>query len=95
MGRSIISNARKCYVCGSENALEKHHCIFGTANRKKAESDGLWVYLCQRDHEAVHNSDICEKRALQELAQEKWESKYGNRDEFIKKYGKSYLGEKQ
>lgn len=91
MARSIISNARKCYVCGAEIGLEKHHCIFGTANRKKAESDGLWCYLCHRDHQAVHNEDIWEKRALQELAQEKWEAKYGTREEFIERYGKSYL----
>lgn len=91
MGRSIISNAKKCYVCGAVNGLEKHHCLFGTANRKKAEEDGLWVYLCNRDHQAVHHQDIWEKKALQELAQEKWESKYGNREAFMKRYGKNYL----
>lgn len=91
MGKSIISNTKKCFLCGSENDLEKHHCIFGTANRKKAEEDGLWVYLCHRDHQAVHNQDIWEKKALQELAQEKWELKYGLRQQFIERYKKSYL----
>ena len=91
MARSIISNVRRCYLCGSENALEKHHCIFGTSARRKAEEDGLWVYLCHRDHQAVHNQDIWEKRALQEIAQEHWQEKYGTKDQFIKRYGKSYL----
>lgn len=91
MSKSIISNARKCYVCGSEYDLEKHHCIFGTANRSKADSDGLWVYLCHRDHQAVHNQDIWEKKALQEIAQTKYEEKTGSREDFIKRYGKSYL----
>lgn len=89
--KSIISNAKKCYICGSESDLEKHHCVFGTANRKKADSDGLWVWLCHRDHQAIHNQDIWEKKALQEIAQEHWEEKNGTRDDFIKRYGKSYL----
>lgn len=89
--RSIISNSKRCYVCGSDYQLEKHHTIFGTANRTKADKDGLWVYLCHRDHQAIHNQDIWEKRALQEISQTKWEEKYGNREAFIKRYGKSYL----
>ena len=44
--KSIISDAKKCYICGSVHDLEKHHCVFGTASRKKADRDGLWVYLC-------------------------------------------------
>lgn len=89
--RSIISNVKRCYVCGSECDLEKHHCIMGTANRKKAEEDGLWVYLCHRDHHAVHNEDIWEKQALQQIAQQHWEQKNGTTDDFIKRYGRSYL----
>lgn len=33
-----------CFICGSEKQLELHH-IFGGANRKKADDDGLTVYL--------------------------------------------------
>lgn len=91
MARSIISNVRKCYLCGSQTDLEKHHCIFGTAGRKKAESDGLWVYLCHRDHQAVHNQNIQGKKALQEIAQGKWELENGSREDFIERYGRSYL----
>ena len=90
MSKSIISNAKRCYLCGSEQNLERHHCIFGTSARRKAESDGLWVYLCHRDHMAVHNEEIWEKKALQEIAQEKYELKH-SRQEFIERYGKSYL----
>jgi len=91
MSKSLLSNAKKCYVCGSEYNIEKHHVIFGTANRKKADDDGLWCYLCHRDHQAVHNQDIWEKKALQKIGQEKWESHFGSKDDFIKRYGKSYL----
>ena len=89
--KSIISNAKRCYVCGSDYCLEKHHTIFGTANRKKADQDGLWVWLCHRDHQAVHNQNIWEKKALQEISQEKWEERNGSRESFIERYGKSYL----
>lgn len=88
--KSIISNAKSCYLCGKTFNLEKHHCIFGTANRKKADQDGLWVNLCHDCHQAIHNQDIWEKKALQEIAQEKWELK-NTREAFIKRYGKSYL----
>ena len=37
--KSIISDAKKCYICGSVHDLEKHHCVFGTASRKKADRD--------------------------------------------------------
>lgn len=45
--KSIISNAKKCYLCGAENCqLEKHHIMNGP-KRDFAEADGLYVYLCQ------------------------------------------------
>jgi len=89
--KSIVSNAKRCYICCSENNLEKHHMIFGTANRKKADEDGLFVNLCHNCHQAIHNQNIWEKKALQEIAQERWEHCKGTREEFIKRYGKSYL----
>lgn len=33
-----------CFICGSEKQLELHH-IFGGANRKKADDDGLCISL--------------------------------------------------
>lgn len=93
MGRtSIISNAKKCYICGSSLDLEKHHCIFGTASRSKAEADGLWVYLCRNCHHGVHNENVYAKRSLQMKAQLCWEEKNGkNAAQFIQRYGRSYL----
>jgi len=89
--RSLINNSKECYICGSTYNIEKHHMVFGSANRKKADEDGLWCNLCHSCHQAVHNQDIWEKKALQELAQEKYEEKIGTREQFIKRYGKSYL----
>ena len=89
--KSIISDAKKCYICGSVHDLEKHHCVFGTASRKKADRDGLWVYLCHSCHYGVHNSNIYAKRSLQIKAQQCWQERFGDEDQFIQRYGRSYL----
>lgn len=89
--KSIISNDKRCFLCGKTENLEQHHCIFGTANRSKADKDGLWVWLDHNCHQVVHTFNVKDKKLLQGLAQSQWEYKYGNREEFIKRYGKSYL----
>ncbi len=89
--KSIINEEYRCNNCGSPFNLERHHCIFGTANRKKAEEDGLWVWLCHDCHHGVHNGNNWLKEMLQKEAQEYWEEEYGDRDAFIKRYGRSYL----
>ena len=92
MGRaSIISNEKKCYICGRTLDLEKHHCIFGTANRKKADQDGLWVWLCHDCHYGVHNANIYAKRSLQQKAQTRWMEEYGDEQQFIDRFGRGYL----
>lgn len=94
MSKSIMQEKKECYICKTTLDLDKHHCIHGTANRKLADKDGLWVYLCTYHHtmsnEAVHQNSA-KDRKLKEIAQAVWESKLGTREEFIKRYGKSYL----
>ena len=97
MAKSVINTlftdgSKKCFICNSTYNIEKHHCVFGRAERKKAESDGLWLYLCANHHYAVHNSDAKLKKNLQELAQ-RFYMKVNNASEedFIKRYGRSYL----
>ena len=91
MAKSIISNDRRCYICGSNWNLEKHHCLFGTANRKKADKDGLWVYLCHDCHNRVHTDIPFHKYNLKQIAQKAWQLKYGDTDAFIDRYGRNYL----
>lgn len=92
--RSIINNSAACYICGRP-ASEIHHCIFGTGKRKLADEDGLTVPLCSSCHHAIHNPannfDQSMQNALKKLAEEAWEQKYGSKDDFIKRYGRSYL----
>lgn len=89
--KSIINEEFKCNICGRIFNLERHHCIFGTANRTKAEEDGLWVWLCHDCHYGIHNGNNWAKELLQKEAQEEWEKEYGSREDFIKRYGRSYL----
>lgn len=94
MARSIISNEKKCYITKATQGLQKHHIFFG-AYRKKAEEDGLWVWL-RFDWHTGQNYSVHQDRKLDLLlkmiAQKKYEEKH-SRKEFIKRYGKNYLGE--
>ena len=92
MSKSIISNEKKCYICGRTINLHIHHIMFGK-NRKKADEDGLTVYLCYDHHEGTngvhgkkgHELDI----KLKKISVEIW-CKYYNKTEedFRERYGK-------
>lgn len=90
--KSIIhtDNTDCCFLCG-QYATETHHCIHGTANRKLADQDGLTVRLCNRCHRNLHDKGTLDKE-LQRIAQQKWMEANGKTlDEFIRRYGRSYL----
>lgn len=88
-----------CYYCGRNgngDPLEKHH-IFGAANRKKSEQDGLFVWLCgdrcHRNGERAVHRDKFTMRLFHEIGQKAWEEHYGTRKDFMKRYHKNYLEE--
>lgn len=93
--RSIINDEKKCYVCGVTNNLHLHHIMFGR-NRKKADEDGLTVYLCWFHHEGTdgihglngHKLDM----KLKQIAEKRWCEFYNKTiEQFIKRYGRNYL----
>lgn len=91
---SILSNKPQCYVCGMTYNLHRHHIFYGTANRRKSDEFGAWVYLCARHHnmsdDGVHfNKEL--DLMLKQQAQEAWEERFGRREDFIRIFGKSYL----
>ena len=52
------------------------------------------MYLCADHHIGrfgVHAGNKRLDNKLKEKCQQKWEEVYGTREEFIKRYGKSYL----
>ena len=91
--KSIIQNEKVCYVCGTTYNLQDHHVIFGTSNRRNSEKYGLKVWLCQNHHTGsagVHFNKPLDLH-LKKLAQAKFETEYGDRNEFRRVFGKSYL----
>lgn len=93
--KSIISEKKECYVCKTINNLHLHHIMFGK-NRKKADKDGLTIYLCYEHHEGTngvhgkngHDLDI----KLKQLAEKRWIEYYDKDiDAFIREYGKNFI----
>lgn len=93
--KSIISNERKCLICGREYGLHKHHIFYGTANRKKSEEDGCFCWLCAKHHNMSNYGVHSEKKldiALKQHAQRLWQEHYNKtKEDFIARYGRSYL----
>ena len=94
MSKSIISNKEECLVCQTPLNLHRHHIFFGTSNRKQSEKYGCWCFLCARHHnlsnEGVHfNKEL--DLMLKKYCQKKWEEIHGDREQFIKTFGKSYI----
>ena len=91
--KSILSNEQVCYVCGC-HGVHRHHIFYGTANRKLSEKYGCWCWLCPDHHNMSDAGVHFDKRldlALKAECQERWEETYGNRAEFRKIFGKSFL----
>lgn len=86
--QSIIQTDKVCYLCGSVDSLQLHHCIHGN-NRSRADKDGLTVWLCVRCHTNLHQRGWNDM-ALKRIAEAAWCRRYGSEEDFIKRYGKSY-----
>ena len=43
-----------CSICGSETQ-EIHHLVYGLANRKLADADGLTMPCFRKCHDLIHN----------------------------------------
>jgi hypothetical protein len=85
---------KKCFFCGNTQNLEEHHCLHGTANRKKAEKYGLTVWLCNYHHtgglKSVHKCKQMD-RILQVFAQKYFLENIGDMELWMKEFRKNYL----
>ena len=94
MTKSIISNEKECLVCGTTLNLHRHHCFEGFGRRAVSEKYGCWCYLCGRHHnmskEGVHYNKQLDLK-LKQSCQVAWEATYGDREQFIKTFTRSYL----
>lgn len=91
---SIVSTGKRCFYCGSEVGLHRHHCIHGTSGRALAEKHGLWIYLCPYHHEFVHSKDgVAHDLTLKQMAEKAWLKKHPDMDieDWIAIFGKNWL----
>lgn len=90
----MLTNDYKCFFCGNTQQLHCHHCIPGTANRKKSDEYGLTIWLCPYHHnmgrKSVHQDKELDLR-VRKFAQEYFEKNIGNRELWLKEFGKNYL----
>lgn len=72
-------------------AKHKHHCIHGVANRKIAEREGVYCFLCLACHTALHDKGFHDKD-LQKIAEQAWLDYYNKTiEDWIRVFGKNYL----
>lgn len=101
--KSVLSNDKECYICRTEYSLctthnlHRHHVFGGTANRKKSEKEGCWVYLCAPHHNMSNKGVHFDQEAnlkLKKKCQAAWMAENDKSiDEFRKRFGKNYLDE--
>ena len=91
---SLIQNEKKCMVCKTTQNIHIHEVFFGK-NRKKSIEDGMCVYLCGLHHnlsnQGVHFNHLLDEK-LKQIAEQRW-LEYYDKDvnDFIDRYGRSYL----
>lgn len=91
--KSVLSSEHRCFICGSEQWLERHH-VYGGPNRKASEREGFWVYLChychnEPPHGVHHNREAMER--LRAECQAAYEDQGHTREEFMGIIGRNYL----
>lgn len=90
--KSIISNAKECFVCHTTMNLHKHHIIHGANNRNKSEHYGLWVNLCVDNHTGkwgVHSGNVKLDQELCRIGQEAFEKHFPDED-FMKVFHRNF-----
>ena len=82
----------RCYFCGRQTELERHHVLGGVANRPLSEKFGLWVWLCHAHHTGTDGAqyDPERNRSLKRMAQIAFEARHSH-DEWMRIFRKNYL----
>ena len=93
MKDSIIQKEKRCYFCGRETDLERHHVFGGVANRPISEKYGLTVWLCHEHHTGNHGAqyDKAMNRELKQEAQRAFQMYFG-KPMWMRLIRKDYLG---
>lgn len=94
--KSIIQkDPTECYICGrngAEDPLDKHH-VFGGANRKLSEEDGLYIMVChKRCHIEKLHKDQTSAICMKAIGEGEW-LRANNKtiEDFRARYGGNWL----
>lgn len=86
-----------CVIC-NKPAVDTHHCINGTANRRIADKADLTIPLCRQCHDDIHrnNKMLVMTKIIGQLAYEKQKVYEGMlpaeaRIDFTELFGRSWL----
>lgn len=93
--KSIITNKKTCFMCGSHRDIEIHHIFGGYANRKLSDRYGLVVPLCHYCHNEPPNGvhhNIENDLKLKQLGQVAFNCEYPELN-FVEIFGRNYLDE--
>ena len=88
--KSIVQDEKECYLTHVKYDLVRHHLMNGNAERKKAEQDGLWVWLNDSVHKYLHDTHEGRMKMyeLKAIAQEAYEETHSH-EEWMRRYGKN------
>lgn len=93
MSKSIMQDSKECYITHRTEGLHKHHIFYGTADRKKSEKYGCWVWLVPELHNASNSGVHFNKALDNELKQDcqkRFEEIYGH-EKFMEIFGRNWL----
>lgn len=92
-GKSILmdSESHKCFYT-KRPTDEIHHVMNGSADRIKADEDGLWIYITRSRHDWLHNTPDGKKemKRLKAMAQSAYEQTHSHA-EWMRRYHKNYV----
>lgn len=90
--KSILQDKKECFVTGRTEGLHKHHVFEGTANRRKSEKYGLYIWLIPELHnmssKGIHFDKNFDKR-VKIYAQDKFIELYG-KELWMKEFHRNY-----
>lgn len=84
----LLTEQDTCYICGRDVETARHE-IYGASNRQISKALGMWVNVCPKCHELIHNNPI-KYEWLKVAGQLAFEREYGH-DRFIECFGRNYL----
>ena len=75
----IVDDMEHCKLCGSPY-VEIHHCLHGTANRKKADKYNLVIPLCHDHAGLTHIKVLTARKRIKESVNTAYRYGYAKRN---------------